>query len=260
MSADFLLILLAGAGSALGTWATLRGGPFRWLALPAVVLWTVTGIQTALLAALSGDGRIVPGFQINPLVKDEWGQILASGSLPTPEPAYCLLALLAHLFAILARPTAASLRMPLAGTLLFVALFFVLRERVDGPATTYVRALGPSAQAAFLTLAPGRLLLSSGPEEAAFLDVRVVQRCEGDAPEPRLQWTNDGKGIVLTSRYREIFAIDADGRTVGGIPEHADRWPHKDPRSESTAVRRALTQAERAVAEFIKQRGGLHVR
>ncbi len=260
MSADFVIILLAGAASAFGTWATLRGGGFRWLALPAVALWTVTGIQTALLAALSGDGRILPGFQINPLVKDEWGQVLASGWLPTPEPAYCLLALLAHLVALLARPAAASLTRPLAATLLFVALFFVMRERVGGPPTSYVRALGPDRMAAFLTLAPGKLILSSGPEEAAFLDVRVVRDRDGEVPEPRLQWTKEGHGIVLTSRYRRLYAIDGEGRTVGEIPARAGDWPHANPDSESTTVRRALTQAERAVAEFVKERGGLDVR
>ncbi len=260
MTADLLIILLAAAGSAFGTWITLRGGAWRWLALPAVALWTAAGVQTALLAALSGDGRPLPGLQMNPLVKDQWGQILAAGWLPTPEPAYCLLALLAHLFALLARPATASLKRPLPATLLFVALFFVLRERVDGPATSYVRALGPDGKAAFLTLPPGRLILATGLEEAAFLGVRVTSRRDGEVPEPRLHWTKDGRAVVLSSRFRRIYAIDEGGASAGELPASADGWPHADPKHESTSLRRALTQAERAVAEFIQQHGGIDVR
>lgn len=230
---------------------------------PAVLVYLLVGMQTVLFAALTGDGRIVPGFQLNPSLNRYWREVLSQEGAVSPDAAYCLGALLAHLLAVVPRPTAKGFLRPLPATLVYVFLFFVLQDRAEGPEYRHERGAGPG-QVAYLTIAPRgdgvRLVLSAGPDEASFLRVRHVHDADSAPPAPKVFWTKDGKGVVVAVRRRRLLAVDLDtGAVTGALPSRSHEWPADVAGAESVETRRRFTQAQRDVAEFVVNHGGLHV-
>lgn len=263
MSADFANLLVAAAASAWGTWAALKGGAHGAAKAGAVLLYLLVGMQTVLFAALTGDGRVVPGFQLNPEFNRLWRDAIGRGALPSPDAAYCLVAVLAHLLAGLPRPGPRGLLRPLPATLAFAVLFFVLQDRAEGPLYRHERGTGPE-RAAWLTIAPKgngvRLVLSEGRGEAPLLRVRLVHDAESAPPEPKLFWTKDGKGVVVAVRGRRLLAVDVEsGAVTGALPSETGAWPSEVPAAEPVSARIRFSQAQRDVAEFVVSHGGLHV-
>lgn len=262
MSPDFAILLAVAAASAWGAGAAMKGEG-KATKLLAVLVYVVVGTQVVLFAMLSGDGRILPGRQLNPAVHRYWLEVLGAENAFAPEAAYCLAALLGHALAALPRPTRRALLRPLPATIVFVVLFFVLKGREDGAAIPHHRSDGPDG-VAWLTIAPAekgvRLVLSTGRDEDSFLRVRHVHTAASAPPEPRLHWTKDGKGIVLFVRNRKLFAVDVEtGATTGALPEARHEWPREQPAAESTDTRRRFSQAQRDVAEFVVNHGGIYV-
>jgi hypothetical protein len=260
MSADFMLLVLTAIATALGFWAPLKLAarhPAAWI---ASLVFLAVGIQTAVHITAFGAGEILPGRQLNPEVQRYWAQLLEHGLLPTPRASFCLAVILAHVLAIIARPSKAATFLPLPATAFFVIYFFVGQapREVGFPA----RTMG-GTEAAFLTVTErgGRatMWISVGREEEVFL--RIVHRHEaaGPPPDPSLQWSRDGKVVTFTTRQAmPFFALDPEGRPTGWLPVRATEWPTRFPTpADSTDYRRVLSTAQVAVTELLNEHGGL---
>ena len=260
---DFAILLLAAAASAYGTWAALKCEQRLWATLPAVAIYAAVGISMTLFATITGDGRLLPGLQINPDVQAEWRDIMRAGTLPTPEAAYGLFALLAHVLVLMPRVNRNALLRPLPATLAFCLLFGVLQDRLDGRMIRYVYAMGPE-RGACLTVVPGddsvRFVISHGESEDAFLSVLYTHEAETTPKQYQIFWTGDGQGIVMMANYKLLLAVDLEGNTTGALPEKSHEWPQKSPVVEPRAARRKFSAARRDVAEFVQSHGRLYVR
>jgi hypothetical protein len=102
-------------------------------------------------------------------------------------------------------------------------------------------------------------VLASGSRDALLLPVHVARDMDEPPASLRVFWTKDGRGLVIASHRRRIFAVDVEGGTVGVLPERKADWPPPPGAFESVASKRRLSQAERDVAEFVVDHGGLHV-
>lgn len=261
MTVEFLILVAAAVFAAWGARVALTSKLPLWVSLPAVALYLFVGIHTVLLAGLAGDGRIVPGYQLNPEIRNVFGYEQARGRLPSPDPGWSWLAVLAHAL-VLARGTGKpAFWRPLPASLFFIAVFWIFTARASLPPTTYEREVGPE-ETAYLTLSASgdgvELVLAAGDDDATLLPVLVAQGMDGRPASLRLFWTKDGRGLVIMSQRRRIFAIDLDGGTVGVLPERKADWPPPNA-FESIASKRRLSQAERDVAEFVVNHGGIHV-
>lgn len=264
MSGDFLVLVLCAAGSAYGAHASIRTN-VKWTpTVLAVLLYAFVGMHTVFLAAMSGDGRILPGLQLSPDLKAAWGEALADTVFPAP--GFCLLALLAHALVLAPSIDRARALRPLPATLLFVVLFFALGKRADRDPTRYQQFQGPE-DAAYLTVMPigphreTRLVISTGGRDDAFLRVRHVHESESAPPKPRLFWTNDGKGVVFQVQRLRPFALDLEsGETIGALADRHHEWPREAPGAQSREAADRLALDRKAVDAFIKRRGGLFIR
>jgi hypothetical protein len=219
------------------------------------------GTHLALLSSFTGDGRLVPGYQLNPEMV--WH---AAALIPTAvlSPYLGLLAIVAHLLVFLPRPGRSGCLLPLPATLLFVVLTVVMQQRVDAGPPEHALGIGPE-RIAYLTLkstdAEGgkRLILATGRPEDRLLKVRLVRSLESTPPRVRVYWTKDGEALILSVRNKRLLALATDGREVGWLPSKSHEWPSEVPYAESLNTQRKLSQAQRDVAEFVKSRGGIYL-
>jgi hypothetical protein len=265
MSPDFWILLVSAVFAAFGTAVAIRLKVSRVATVLAVVVYALVGVHAVFLAALTGDGRLIPGLQLSPGVQRYWTELLLAERIPASHPALGLFAVVAHLLVLLPRPSRRTLLYPLPATLVFLLLIVILQKRTEGRPILHHRADGPG-QTAFLTIAPVgegsavRMIVASGEAGGPFLCVRHVHRADSPPPKPRLYWTRDGEGIVLTVRSRRLLGLDLDGGVAGWLPEERHEWPSAAFKGESPATQRRLTRAERDVAEFVKNHHGIYVR
>jgi hypothetical protein len=262
MTSEFWFLVGAAVFAAWGTRVALTAKLPLWVSLPVVALYLFLGIHTVLLAGLAGDGRIVPGYQLSPEIRNVFGYETAHGRMPSPHPGWSWLAVLAHAL-VLARGTGkAAFWRPLPATVFFIAVFWVFQARATRPPTSYLRAVGPE-QNAYLTMSARSdgiaFVLAAGDDDATLLPVLAARDMDEPPASLRLYWTKDGRGLVVASYRRRIFAVDLDGETVGVLPEHKADWPEPPSKFEPTPRKRRLSHAERDVAEFVVNHGGLHV-
>jgi hypothetical protein len=262
VTVEFWILIGAAVFAAWGARAALTSKLPLWVSLPTVALYLCVGIHTALLAGLAGDGRIVPGYQLSPEIRNVFGYEHAHGRMPSPHPGWSWLAVLAHAL-VLARGTGKpAFWRPLPATIFFVAVFWIFQARETLPPTSYLRAVGPEDNA-YLTLSAHHdgvgLVLAAGASDATLLPVLAAREMDEPPASLRIFWTKDGRGLVVVSHRRRIFAVDLDGGTVGVLPERKADWPPPPGSFESVASKRRLSQAEREVAEFVVNHGGLHV-
>jgi hypothetical protein len=260
MTVEFAILLGAAVITAWAARVTLTSRLPLWASLPALALYLFLGIHTVLLAGLAGDGRIVPGYQLSPEVRNVFGYEHARGALPSPHPGYSWLVILAHVLVVSRNPDRAAFLRPLPATLFYIAVFWVFQARAELPPTAYIRSPGPQ-QNAYLTLAAHgdgvRLVFATG--DGTFVPVLHVHEMDKLPPAVRLLWTRDGRALVVCARDQRLFAVDLDGTVAGILPGKAADWPAERGAFESVAVRRRLSAARREVAEFVVNHGGLHV-
>jgi len=267
VSADFGLILLAGAAAAWGTSVALRLKTARWAAGTAVILFAVVGIHAAVLVMLTGDGRVLPGRQINPAVVGYWGGRMATGSLPTPHASVTLLALLAHVLLAATRPSRAAFWLPVPATLAFLALFGVFLDRnAADQAMEHVLKEGPQGRVAYLTIDPhgkrARLVLAAGKPGDTFLDVLLVEEVPSRPERPRLSWSGDGTVVALGVSVKErgilyLVARGLDGAEAGALPPDDGGWPEDNVLLEPIGDRRRNGDANVDVRKLMTLRGGI---
>jgi len=263
MTPDLALLLVAAASAAAGAAAALRRRirlPFLLLAL---LLFTAAGAHASILAIVTGDGRILPGRQLNPHVAQVWRAMSEEGSLPPLRPAFLLVAVAGHLLLWLPRPDRPGFFLPLPATAGFLVLLVALGGRAGAPPEVS-RAAGPG-KVGNLVIVRGsgdasRLVFSAGDPNATFLDVLHVHRGPGRPAEPRLLWTRDGFGFVLESRGERFFAVGTDGSTAGLLPERAHEWPRESRAAEPAPFFPRFREAEKSVADWIGAHGGVYVR
>ena len=105
------------------------------------------------------------------------------------------------------------------------------------------------------------MILAEGGLDAPFLRVRHTHVAESAPPRPRLFWTSDGEGLVLSVRRERLFAVHlVTGERIGDLPERTHDWPSAVPEAESVAHRRRFSLAEKDVSLFIRDHGGLYIR
>jgi hypothetical protein len=266
VSTDFGILLVSAAAAAYATAVALVLRARIWATVLAILFFLFVGMHAVFLACLTGDGHVLPGYQLSPKVIDFWRDRIVSGRLPPPEPAFLWVVVLAHLLVAIPRPGRRGVLLPLPATLVFVALFVVLEQRSERPPAPPPRhAVGPAGEA-FLTIHPlgeerVRMILAEGEVDAPFLRVRHTHRAESAPPRPRLFWTSDGEGLVLSVRRERLFAVHLPtGETIGDLPERSHDWPAAVPDVESVAHRRRFSLAEKNVSLFIRDHGGLYIR
>ncbi|MGH7162024.1 MAG: hypothetical protein ACREID_00965 [Planctomycetota bacterium] len=262
MTPDFAVLLAAAAAAAYGAAVTVARKPAVFFGVAALLLYTFAGVHSVLLAALTGDGRLVPGLQLNPDLVRYWGETTARGHFPAPHAAYGLTALLAHALLFSLRPERGALVQPLPSTLVFLALFFVLKERAADPETLRFREIGPS-RAAYLTVAPDgdgvRMIVAHGDPDEAFLRVLHLHRAESPPPSPQLFWTKDGAAVIVGVRHEKLLALGLDGSLVGELPSKGNEWPQADPSLQPPLARARLSEARVRVARYVQEHGDIFV-
>ncbi|MHC4223373.1 MAG: hypothetical protein ACYSUN_05230 [Planctomycetota bacterium] len=261
MSADLLILLLCAALSAYGTAVAFKL-KVRWrTTVPAILFYVYAGIHLALLGSFTGDGQLVPGYQLNPEMVWHAAALIPRAAL---NPYLGLLAIAAHLLVVLPRPNRTRCLLPMPATLLFVVLTVMMQKRVDAGPPQHALGIGPD-RIAYLTLqstdagSGARLILASGRPEDRLLEVRMVRSLESAPPRVRVYWTKDGEGLVLSVRNKRLLALAMDGREVGWLPSKSHEWPSEVPYAESLDTQRKLSQAQRDVAEFVKTHGGIYL-
>jgi len=252
-----VILLLAAAASAYGAWASLKSRPPLWAAAIAATLFAAAGILAVLASWIAGDGIVLPGLQLSPGLKAYYFSEEAWDLAPSVSRWLVLVGPLAHVLLVAARRDEATLLRPLPATAIFAWLFLSIAEE---PATI-VRARGPQ-QVAYLTIASeeegARLILAAGDPFAVFLRVVHVHESAGAPPELHLNWTTDGKGLVVRvhEEMDAAFAVDLDGNVTGELPAEAREWAVPGdyvPRD----VQERLSAARKDVSKFIREHGGL---
>jgi hypothetical protein len=249
------LLLLAAAGSACGVWASLKSRRPLWAVIPAAALFPAAGVVAVVVSWMSGDGVVLPGLQLSPALRPYYFQEVRWGMLPWVNPWFILAGPLAHLLLVAARRDQASLLVPLPATAVFLWLFLGV---ADEPVTV-VRARGPQ-QVAYLTVASreggARLILAAGDPFDAFLRVLHVHDTASPPPELHLNWTNDGKALVVRVHGEKdpAFAVDLDGNVTGELPVEAREWPQDFVPPD---VERRFSFARKEVFKLIHERKGL---
>jgi len=261
MSGDFGLVLLAAFGAAWAVAMLLRKGAPRLVALPAVLLYALLGMEAALLIALNGDGRVLPGYQLSPGIVNWWRHALGTGMLA--QPAVLTAALLLHVLAVAPRPGLRAVLAFVPSSVAFVVLFAVLSARDGAPPPEHVVALGPG-RLALLTLVPldggrTRMIFAETEGGTKLLRVLHVHVAEGEPPSPRVEWTLDGEAVVFMTLRRRIFALPLHGPPIGLLPDRASEWPHEDPATEPVPMRAKYSQARMLVDRYIQAHGGIFV-
>lgn len=257
MTLAFLSVVACALGAAYGTAVALRRrGPVLATAV-AVLLYAAAGANGAMLATLGGDGRILPGRQLNPEVLRGLGASLAEAPLGFPAPSLAVCALAAHALLWAPRPDRAGLLAPLPATLLFGLLAATSPEDT----IEFHRSIGPE-ETAYLTLQTRagrgcRLVVASGPDDAAFLRVRLVHDAESAPPRPKLRWSADGAVLVVSALGEDLLALPRDGEPVGFLPTAANAWPRENRATEPADALRARGEARLAVAKLVAEHGGL---
>lgn len=249
------LLLLAAAASAYGAWASLKSRPPLLAAVIAAILFAAAGILAVLASWLAGDGVVLPGLQLSPglrkyyVTEEEWG--LA----PSVSRWFLLVAPLAHLILLAARRDRTALLRPLPSSCIFIWLLLA----VAGEPVTVKQARGPG-RVAYLTIASkegrARLILATGEPFAAFLRIAHVHETQSAPPELHLNWTNDGKGLVVRVHEEKdaTFAVDLDGNVTGELPVEAREWPAPFVPPD---VGKRFSEARKEVSKFIREHGGL---
>ena len=250
-----VILLLAAAASAYGAWASLRSRPPLWAAAFAATLFAAAGVFAVLASWIAGDGIVLPGLQLSPGLKAFYLAEAGWGLAPSIGRWLLLVAPLAHLLLVAARRDQATLLRPVPATAAFVLLFLSI---ADEPATV-VRARGPQ-QVAYLTIASreegARLILAAGDPFAVFLRVAHVHETASAPPALHLNWTNDGKGLVVRVHEEKdaSFAVDLDGNVTGELPQEAREWPADYVPPD---VQRRFSLARKEVSKFITAHKGL---
>jgi hypothetical protein len=259
MTSDFVFLVLTALLTAYGFWAALKPAPKKVAAWVAALIFLLVGAQTTLIITLQGTGEILPGRVLNPAVQNYWSELVKTGLAAGPHPSYCLVAILAHILAIVARPSKLAALLPLPATLFFCAYFFVASEP---PEIFFERGIGREATG-YVCIEKGddgaELTFSAGPEEALFLPILHRHAADTAPPNPSLAWTGDGKVLVFTTRgAKPFFAIVDDGTTIGWLPDKANQWPDRTPSPADTLeMRRVLSTAQVDVARVVSEHGGL---
>ncbi|MGQ0613243.1 MAG: hypothetical protein ACT4PV_05840 [Planctomycetaceae bacterium] len=263
MSGAFLQLLAAALCAAYGAAVALRPPP-RWrVALPAILLYVVAGANVALLVALNGDGRLLPGRQLNPEIVRAWREAVRDAALPAPF--LCLGAVLAHLLVWAPRPSRATLLAPLPATLGFLVLFALTDQEAErARPILVVRELGPTGSA-FLSVAPkgevgARLIVSAGGDDDALLSLLLVHDTEGAPPRPSLLWSKDGELVVVRSAHEPLLALRRGGGSTGWLPTAAADWPRDEGGAEAVEAIRRRSEARKAVTELVDRHGGFYAR
>jgi hypothetical protein len=250
-----VILLLAAAASAYGAWASLKSRPPLSAAAFSAALFAAAGVFAVLASWIFGDGIVLPGLQLSPGLKAYYLAEAAWGLAPSIGRWLLLLAPLAHLLLVAIRRDEATLLRPLPATAVFVWLFLGIS---DEPATV-VRARGPE-QVAYLTIASdgegARLILAAGDPFAVFLRVAHVHETASAPPELHVNWTNDGKGLIVRVHEEKdaTFAVDLDGNVTGELPVEAREWPAD---YVSPDVQRRFSFARKEVSRFIAEHRGL---
>jgi len=259
VSATFLLFHVCTLALLWGATVAARrriGLPWR---IAAMLLYAVAALDGSMLVTLNGDGRILPGRQLNPDVVNHWANALAAADSPFPGPAFYVAALLAHALLWAPKPDRAGVLAPLPATLAFAFLF--LSSGDPSPGTPIVfRGVGPD-ETAYLTLTPKtggrcRMIVASGPDDATFLPVRYEHDAESPPLQPRLRWSKDGQVLVVSALREDLLALPRDGDPVGFLPTAANAWPREDPTTEPADAVRARSEARLAVSRLVAEHGG----
>ena len=217
---------LAALGAAYGAWSSLRNRKPLWAAATAASLFAAAGLAAVLVFWIAGDGVVLPGVQLSPGLRAFYYAERDWGLLPSVSRWLLLAAPLAHLILVMARRDRPSLLVPLPATVIFAWLLLAVP---DAPAAV-VRARGPE-QVAYLTIAPReegtRVIIGAGAPFATFLKIVHVHEVETVPVELHLQWTRDGKALVIRLHEQKdpCFAVDLDGHVTGGLPAAKREWP-----------------------------------
>ena len=259
---NLLWILLAAAATAWGVRAAWQRDAAVWIRVLAGLVFFLCGINLVLLVWWIGDGRLLPGWQISPDVRN-WFASRYDGALPPPDPLFLIAAVLAHLALLVTRKSERGAVLWPA-TLVFVAGLMWFQARQSDRPISYRRTVGPDG-VAFLTIAPledekARVVFAHGEPGAAFARVLHVADTERVPVDTRLLWTNDGAAIILQVGRRRTFAITRDGEPIGYLPQRSHEWPLADPRKEAGPVRARLSEGAKDVDMFLQKHGGLYVR
>jgi len=259
MTPDFAMILFATAASAYGAWAvgSCRDVNVMWRGL-AIVGIALAGINTITLASLTGDGRVLPGFQLHPFQVDAWGR----WGVITEPLLWIVIAVSGHLLVWVPKPRYRSFFLPLPATLCFCLLLLVINGRRDQKALTIEWAVGPHADA-YLTLVPSgddvRLVVAHGRRDDTLLDVLHVHEAKGWPGKPRVEWTADGRVIVVSFNRQRIFALTLDGETTGWLPTKPFDWPRLTKTAESAEALSRHSEARMNVDRLIHRHGRIYV-
>ncbi len=261
MTPDFAMILFTTAASAYGTWAvgSCRDVKVVWRGL-GMLCMALAGINMIALIVFTGDGRVIPGWQLHPIVVQDWGTWSPQSYHPLTST---LLPIAAQLFVWSPKPQKKSFLLPLPATLCFCMLVLILEGRSSEkhPLTT-VYAEGPHADA-YLTLVPDgedvRLLVTHGRRDETLLDVLHVHNAHGWPGRPRVAWTADGRVIVVSFNRQRIFALTLDGETTGWLPTEASDWPRLTKTAESAEALSRHSEARMNVDRLIHGHGKIYV-
>ncbi|MFI5403735.1 MAG: hypothetical protein ACHQ1G_12430 [Planctomycetota bacterium] len=246
-----VVLLAAAAASAYGAWASLKSRPPLWAAALAATLFAAAGVLAVVVSWISGDGVILPGLQLSPGLRAYYVSEADWGLTPYVTRWLLLVAPLAHLLVVAARRDRPAILRPLPATAIFVGLLFA----VPDDTVVVVQARGPE-RVAYLTIASreggARLILATGEPFAAFLRVVHVHEAASTPPQLHLNWTNDGKGLVVRVHEKDpVFAVDLGGDVTGELPVEEREW------SGPGASEEHFSLARKDVFKFIHEHRGL---
>jgi hypothetical protein len=259
VSGDFALLLLTGVATAYGFWASLRNAPrWSWTALAAALIFLAVGLHAGLVVTLTGAGEILPGHQLDPRVQQYWAQLIVDGKVLAPRPDYLLIAILGYILAVVARPGKAAALRVLPALLVFVALFFAMR---NPDPIGYARASYGSSNAFLTMIREGRqtrLIFSVGDADEVFLPILHEHEAGRVPPKASLWWSRDAEVITFTTRGgKPYFAVDREKNSVGWLPSGRESWPDRGKAvTDSVAFQRTVSTARVEVAKLLDEHGG----
>lgn len=259
MSGDFALLLLTAVATAYGFWASLRNAPrWSWAACAGALLFLAVGLLTGLVVTVKGAGEILPGHQLDPRVQQYWAQLILEQRVFAPRPEYLLIAILAYILAVAARPGKAAALRVLPALLIFVALFFTTRS-LD--LIRYGRANYGSSDAFLTMITKGkqtRLLFSVGDADEVFLPILHEHEAGSVPPNASLWWSRDAQVITLTTQGgKPFFAVTREKDAVGWLPSSKESWPDRGKAiTDSVDFQRTVSAARVEVAKLLDEHGG----